>query len=289
MFCPFYLELAAKLATAVGPRASSGEDSDDGTADVVETLASSTMSSSTPRPTSCPPEVPRHHPPPPTPPPPPPPLQKKTKSSSFPSTAGGLRERNDDSLKLQERIEALLDEQAMSRNSRVQFGLYLTSMIPHIHNSILVDFLNESHRLLLQYVRQSDMIKLQETQQQQQQPYHLPLPDHPSHQRQLNAHDMFQQQPVSTLQQVPKFQHILFQHSFPVQPVSITEVRPVATSSSSTSTSTATSGSIFDPSVSLASLAELQSVMPLTPSTSSLCNENVNLNTPQPGSLSEDS
>ncbi len=83
-FVLLYLQLAVKLATAVGSRASLGEDSDDGTADVVEALASSSMSSSTNRPTSCPPEEPR---------PPPPPLQKKTKSSSFPSTAGGLREK----------------------------------------------------------------------------------------------------------------------------------------------------------------------------------------------------
>ncbi len=78
----------------------------------------------------------------------------------------------------QERIEALLEEQDISHNSRVQFGLHFTSMIPRIHNSILVDFLDESHRLLLQYVRRSDLIKLQETQQPQ--PYHLP---HPSHQQ----------------------------------------------------------------------------------------------------------
>ncbi len=39
-FVLLYLQLAAKLSTAVGPRASSGEESDDGTADVVEVLAS---------------------------------------------------------------------------------------------------------------------------------------------------------------------------------------------------------------------------------------------------------
>ncbi len=75
------------------------------------------MSSSTPRPTSCPPEVTR------PPPPPSPPLQKKTKSSSFPSTAGCLRERNDNSRNLQVKIEALLEEQDTSHDRRVQFGL----------------------------------------------------------------------------------------------------------------------------------------------------------------------
>ncbi len=230
-----------------------------------------------------------------------PPVPKKTKSSSFHSSGGVLiRERAEDSHKLQERIEALRKEQGISCNSRVQFWLYLTSMIPHIHDSILVDFLDESHRLLLQYVCQSYLIKLQETQQQQhQQPYHLP---HPSHQQPFVARDMQQfQQPLSTNQQAPKFQHIPFHLSFPVQPVSITKARPVAshqrlvtalpsnictvnTSSSSTSSSTATSGGIFNPSMTLASLVELQPAMLLTPSTSFL---NVNLNTHQPGGPSD--
>ncbi len=136
-FVLLYLQLATKLATAAGPWASSGEESDDGTADVVEVIAStSTMTCSTPRPISCPSDVPI--------PPPPPPLMK---TSSFPSAAG-LRERNDNSRKLQERIEALLEEQNTSRNGRVQFGLYLTSMIPRIDDSLLVDFLDEAHRNL---------------------------------------------------------------------------------------------------------------------------------------------
>ncbi len=64
-----YLQLAAKLVTAAGPSTSSGEESDDGTGDVVEVIAStSTMTCSTPRPMSCPPDVPI---PPPLPPPPP--------------------------------------------------------------------------------------------------------------------------------------------------------------------------------------------------------------------------
>ncbi len=43
-FALLYLQLTTKLATAMGPRASSGEDSDDSTADVVEVLASSSIS-----------------------------------------------------------------------------------------------------------------------------------------------------------------------------------------------------------------------------------------------------
>ncbi len=100
-FVLLYLQLAAKLTTAAVPKASSGEESDAGTADVIEVLASSsTMSSSTPPLMSCPPELTR------------PPVPKKTKFSSFQSTGGVIiRERADDSRKLQERIEALHEDQ----------------------------------------------------------------------------------------------------------------------------------------------------------------------------------
>ncbi len=148
-FVLLYLQLAAKLATSAGPKASSEEESDGGTADVIEVLASSTMSSS-PCVTnwvdqiSCAEEdqvlffpvywwFPHHR-----------------ESWRFSQGAGDNR-------------EALLEEPDIARNSRVQFEVYLTSMIPHIHDSILVDFLDESHRLLVQYVSQSDLIKLQET------------------------------------------------------------------------------------------------------------------------------
>ncbi len=57
-FVLLYFQLATKLTTAAGPMTSSGEDSDDGTADVVEVLASSTMSSSTPPPEVTRPPVP---------------------------------------------------------------------------------------------------------------------------------------------------------------------------------------------------------------------------------------
>ncbi len=76
-------------------------------------------------------------------------------------------------------------------------------MIPHRHDSIVVDSLDESHRPLLQYVRRSDVIKLQETQQQQQQTYLHLL--HPSYQQPFVANDMQFQQPFSTNQQAPSF------------------------------------------------------------------------------------
>ncbi len=81
-FVLLYLQLAAKLTTAAGTRASSGEESDDGTADVIKVLAAavSTMSSS-PLPMSCPPELTR-----------PPSMPKNTKSSTI-QTGGAASER----------------------------------------------------------------------------------------------------------------------------------------------------------------------------------------------------
>ncbi len=173
-------------------------------------------------------------------------------------------------------------------------------MIPCIHDLLLVDFLDEAHRFLLQYVRRSDIMTVQETQQQK-------LYLHPPHQQPLVSHDIqflpqpFQLQAFQPTLQVPKYQQIPFHQYYPVHPVSITKVRPVGsqqrvvsslpanictvtTSSSSTASSSATTtGGIFDPSVTLASLVDLQPVMSLTPSTSFLSDENVNLNTPQPG------
>ena len=320
-FVLLYLQLAAKLATAAGNRAYSGDDSDDGTADVVEVLAgTSSMSTSTPRPTSCPPDTSSS---------PPPPHMKK-KASSFPPAAG-IRERNIDSHKLQQRIETLLEEKDTSRNCRVQFGLYLTSMIPRVHESLLVDYMEEAQRLILQYVRKTDMILLQDMQQQQQQQqqqHHKQQrhpPPHPPLQQPFVAHDMMQfQQPQPyqpqtyqphgfqpRLQVPPKYQHIPFHQSFPVQsmqPVTISEIRPVVsqqrvvtslpanicsvtTASSSIASSSATStGGLFDPIVpmTMASLDDLQPPTPMTPSTSFISDENVNLNTPQPGGPSDE-
>ncbi len=104
-----------------------------------------------------------------------------------------------------------------------------------------------------------------------------------SHSLQINRPPKFQQQ------------HTMFHHSYPVQPVSITEVRSAASHQhlvtalpnnictvTTSASSTATSG-IFDPSVTMSSLVEVQPVTPLTLSTSFLSDENVNLNTRQPG------
>ncbi len=108
-----YLQLTKVLSTAAGPTASSGdEDSDDGTAEVVQVISAEQADCESSCPQSCPPEMPT------------------SSSSSIPkskskgkskSHAGALKERADECWRLQER--ALLEEHDTSHNSRVQFGL----------------------------------------------------------------------------------------------------------------------------------------------------------------------
>ncbi len=43
---------------------------------------------------------------------------------------------------LQDKVDTLLSEQDTSRDSWVQFGLFLTSMIPHLDDKIMIDFMD---------------------------------------------------------------------------------------------------------------------------------------------------
>ncbi len=109
-----YLQLTKVLSTVARHTASSGdEDSDDGTAEVVQVISAEQADCESSCPASCPLEM------------------LTSSSSSIPkskskakskSSAGALRERDDEFRQLQERVEALLEEQDTSRNSRVQFG-----------------------------------------------------------------------------------------------------------------------------------------------------------------------
>ncbi len=158
-FVLVYLQLTKVLSTAAGPTASSGDDSDDGTAEVVQVISAEHAECVSSCPVSCPPEIPTSSSS---------SLSKSKSKAKSKSSAGVLKERADDTQRLQERVETLLEEHDTFGNTRAQFGLYLTSMMPHIHDSLLIDFLDESHRLLLQYVRRSESLQLQERQWQQQ-------------------------------------------------------------------------------------------------------------------------
>ncbi len=121
-----YLQLTKVLSTAAGPIASCGdEDSDDGTAEVVQVISAEQADCESSRPASCPPEMPT------------------SSSSSIPkskskgkskSSGGALKERADESWSLQERVEALSEQHDTFCTGRVQFGFYLTSMIPLVHD-----------------------------------------------------------------------------------------------------------------------------------------------------------
>ncbi len=157
MFCTLYLQLTKVLSTAAGPTASSGEDnSDDGTAEVAQVISVEHADCESSCPASCHLEMPTFSSS---------SISKSKSKSKSNLSAGVLKERVDVSRMLQDRIEALLEEHETSHNTRVQFGLYLTSMIPLVHDSLLIDVLDEMHRLLLQYVNRAEYIQLQERQQ----------------------------------------------------------------------------------------------------------------------------
>ncbi len=161
-FVLVYLQLTKVLSTAARPTASSGDDSDGGTAEVVQVISAEQADCDTLHPARCPLEMPTSSSS---------SLYKSKSKAKSKSSAGVLKERADEYPRLQERVKALLEKHHTSRNARVQFGLYLTSIIPHIHDSLLIDFLDKSHILLLQYVRRSESIQLQERQQQQHHPH----------------------------------------------------------------------------------------------------------------------
>ncbi len=67
-------------------------------------------------------------------------ISKSKSKSKSKSSFGVPKERANEFQRLQERVEALLEEHDTYRNTRVQFGLYLTSMLPLIHDSLLIEF-----------------------------------------------------------------------------------------------------------------------------------------------------
>ncbi len=85
-----YLQLTKVLSTAVGPTASSGDDSDDGTAEVVQVMSAEHVECESSHPVSCPPEMPTSS------------SSSLSKSKSIAkskSSAGVLKERADESLR----------------------------------------------------------------------------------------------------------------------------------------------------------------------------------------------
>ncbi len=201
-FVLVYLQLTKVLSTAAGPTASSGdEDTDDGTAGVVQVISAEHAECESLHPESCPPEMPTSS------------SSSISKSKSkvkSKSSAGVLKERADESRRLQERVETLSEQHDTSCNTRVQFGLYLTGMIPLIHDSLLIDFFDETHRFLLQYMHRSESIQLPERQQQQQhQPHiHFQHPPQPYRDPQFNHLQYSAQQylPSQKYQFQPQFQ-----------------------------------------------------------------------------------
>ncbi len=145
--------LTEKLSTgAASRRLSSGEDSDDDTGHVVLTIQEECTPSK-----SCLPEVPSG-----------PTSSVKLKSKSFHSI---LKERTIEYRRLQEKVEALISDQDTSHDSRMQYGLLFASIIPRMDEKFMNVFMDDSYRLLMQYVRRSEGMKQQYHPQPAQQ-YH---------------------------------------------------------------------------------------------------------------------
>ncbi len=126
--------LTEKLSTAAGPstseRLSSGEDSDDDTCDVALAIQEDCIPSDVCHPQSCPPEV-----------------QSAPTSTTLSASKSKSKVRPSDSIlkecvvesrRLQDKVETLLSEQDTSRDSQEQFGLFFTSMIPHIDEMMMI-------------------------------------------------------------------------------------------------------------------------------------------------------
>ncbi len=135
--------LTKKLSTAAGPstsrRLSSGEDSDDDTCDVALSIQEDCTPSDICCPQSCPPEVQS---------------APTSATSSASKSKSRSKVRSSDSIlkvhvvesrRLQDKVETLLCKQETFRDSQVQFGLFFPSMIPHIDETMMIDFMDNSY------------------------------------------------------------------------------------------------------------------------------------------------
>ncbi len=124
--------LTVKLSTAASPsnskRLSSGEDSDGDAHDVALSIQEDCTPSNVCRPQSCLPEV----------------QSAPTSATSSVSKSKSKVKSSDNILKesrrLQDKVDTLLSEQ----DSRLQFGLFFTSMILHIDEMMMINFMDDS-------------------------------------------------------------------------------------------------------------------------------------------------
>ena len=111
--------------------------------------------------------------------------------------------------RLVEHVVDLISEHDVSKDSKTQFGLFITSMIPKIDDSLLTSYMDEAYGRLMRYVHRMEQICQQQFQQSyqsqqqfQQQPFavhqypqqHLPAPQYQQPQQFTQHHYPQQQQ-----------------------------------------------------------------------------------------------
>ena len=131
-------------------------------------------------------------------------------SSTKKSIETTLRDRALQSDRLALHVADLISEHDVSKDSKTQFGLFITSMIPWIDDSLLTSYMDEAYGLLMRYVHHSEQM----SQQQLQQSYQS--------QQQFQQHQYPVQQYPQQQVQAPQFQQPqqFIQHHFPQQLIS---------------------------------------------------------------------
>ena len=193
-------------------------------------------------------------------------------------------------------VADLISEHDVSKDSKTQFGLFITSMIPWIDDSLLTSYMDQAYGLLMRYVHRTEQMSQQQLQQsyqsqQQFQQQQYPVQQYP--QQQVQA-PQFQQPQQFTQHHYPQQQQPWLH---PMTP-SIVDIRPAPVSTMtgiSSRTSVAVTASCPGPQPSMSSTATstssvisadsmptLELMEPATPFTPSVLYDYIDLDTPKP-------
>ena len=111
-------------------------------------------------------------------------VTSSTNNSARKSMESTLRDHEIQSDRLAEHVADLISEHDVSKDSKTQFGLFFTSMIPKIDDSLLTSYMDGAYGLLMRYVHRTKQMCQQQFQQsyqshQQYQQQQFPLQQYP--------------------------------------------------------------------------------------------------------------
>ena len=95
-------------------------------------------------------------------------VTSSTKTSARKSMEGTIHDHAIQSDRLAEHVADLISEHDISKDSKTQFGLFITSMIPKIDDSFLTSYMDEAYGLLMRYVHHTEQMGQQQFHHQQQ-------------------------------------------------------------------------------------------------------------------------